>query len=141
MLRAPPDAADLAVDEKRARPDARRPETFPPIRVRDEQLPRRSLEQEVGVAARQESRGRGDRLVGADGRFVLCEQPFVAERRPGRQELVVERRERLRARAARDAGPAREPLGGRRAEDVEVAARELAGRVGGVDVGCGDGPA
>ena len=110
------------------------------IRLRDEKLPLRSVEQEVGVAARQQARRRGSHLGGAHGRLVLCEQPLVAERRPHRQERPFERGVRDRRRASRDPCPAGEAVGGRRPEDVEVASRELAARIGRVDFGGGDGP-
>src|SRR6187397_2232262 len=55
--RAPPRAGDVAVDEQRARPDARRPEAAAKFRLLDEQRPiAGALEEEPGIAARQESR-------------------------------------------------------------------------------------
>ena len=94
VLRTSPGSADLAFDEERAWPHAGRPEPLPLIRPWDEKLPLSSVEQEVGVAARQQARGRGSRLGGANGRLVVCEQPLVAERRSDRQKRRFERGER-----------------------------------------------
>ena len=62
VLRPPPGSADLAFDQQRARPDAGRPEPLALILARNQQLALRSEEQEVGIAARQQARWRGDRL-------------------------------------------------------------------------------
>ena len=86
VLRPSPGSADLAFDEERARPHAGRPEPLPLIRPREEKLPLCSVEQEVGVAARQQARGRGSSRDGTNGRFVVGEQPLVAERRSDRQK-------------------------------------------------------
>src|SRR6187455_212443 len=57
--RAAPRAGDVAVDEQCARPDARRPQAAALFRVLDEQRPiAGALEEEPGIAARQESRPR-----------------------------------------------------------------------------------
>src|ERR1041385_1347784 len=53
VLGPPPGAADLAVHEERARPHARRPETLPLVFAWEENLALGSVEQEVGIAARQ----------------------------------------------------------------------------------------
>src|SRR4051794_23647059 len=136
VLRTAPRPADLAVDEERARPDARRPEPRAAVRVRDEQLALVALQQEVGVAARQQAGGRGGGGFGAHCRLVGRQHPLLAERRADRHQLGRERVERVDRRTA-DARPGREPLGRARPEDVQVAAHELAARVGGVDLGCG----
>ena len=94
MPRASPGAADLALDEERARPDAGRPESPPLILSGEEELPLGPVEQEVGVAARQQTRGRGGGLDGAHGRLVVREQPLVPERRSDRSQLSCERCER-----------------------------------------------
>ena len=140
VVRPSPGSADLAFDEERAWPHAGRPEQLPLIGPRDEKLPLCSVEQEVGIAARQQARGRGSRLGGASGRLVVREQPLVAEWRPDRQKRSFERGERGGRRASRDSRPAGEPVSGGRAEDVEVASSELEARVGRVDLGGGDGP-
>src|SRR5688500_580502 len=51
-----PGPGDLAVDQERARPDARRPKLREPGSVGDQQLTLATLEEPVGVTARQESR-------------------------------------------------------------------------------------
>ena len=112
----------------------------PLIRPRDEKLPLCSVEQEVGIAARQQARGRGGRLGGAHGRLVVCEQPLVAEWRSDRQQRSFERGECIGRRAPRDPCPAGEPVSRGRPEDVEVASSELAARVGRVDLGSDDRP-
>ena len=58
VLRPSPGSADLAFDEERAWPHAGRPQTLPLILARNEKLPLCSVEQEVGIAARQQARGR-----------------------------------------------------------------------------------
>jgi hypothetical protein len=73
-------------------------------------------------------------------RLVLGEQPLVAERRAYRQERLLERRERGGGGPPRDARPAGEPLGRCRAEDSEIAARELAAGIGRLDRRRGDRP-
>ena len=65
VVRAPPGSADLAFDEERTGPHARRPEQQPAVGPRHEELPLRSVEQEVGIAARQQARGSGGGLGGA----------------------------------------------------------------------------
>ena len=112
-------------DEDRARPDARGPERVSMRSLRHEELAIGSPEEEVGIAARQQARGRGSRLGGANGRLVVREQPLVAEWRSDRQKRSFERRERGGRRASRDPCPPGEPVGGGRPEDVEVAPGEL----------------
>src|SRR5581483_9512380 len=78
--RASPRAANLAAEEERTRPDARRPELLPAIGARQEQLALLAAEeQEVRVPARQQARRPDglDRL--ACGFLVGREQPLVAE--------------------------------------------------------------
>ena len=99
VLRPSPRSADLAVDEEGARPHAGRPQKASPIFARHEQLALSSVEQEVGVAARQQARGGRDGFGGANQRLVLCEQPLVPERRSNRQQRCVERGERVSGRA------------------------------------------
>ena len=55
VLRPPPGSADLAVDEERARPDARRPEPLPLILARDEQ--RRAPLRRAGSRRRRSAAG------------------------------------------------------------------------------------
>ena len=98
------------------------------------------LEQEVGVAARQQAHGRGGRLAGAHGRLVVGEQPPVAEWRSDREQRSFERSERRSRRAPRDSCPAGEPVGCGGPEDVEVASSELAACVRRIDLGSGDRP-
>ena len=102
VLRPSPGSADLAVDEQRARPDAGRPETLPLVLAWNEKLPLRSVEQEVGVAARQQPCGRVGRLGGEHLGLVLREQPLVAERRADRQQRSLERCECVNRRPAGD---------------------------------------
>jgi hypothetical protein len=140
VVRPPPGSPDRAFDEECAWPHAGRPEPPPLIRTWYEKLPLCSVEQEVGVAARQQACGRGGRLGGAHDRLVMCEQPLVAEWRSDRQQRSFERGECIGCRAPRDPCPAAEPVSRRRAEDVEVAPSELAARVARVDLGSDDRP-
>ena len=93
VVRPSPGSADLAVDEKRAWPHAGRPETLPLVLARNEKLTLCSVEQEVGIAARQQARGCGERLGGANRRLVRREQPLVAKWRSNRQQRCLEGRE------------------------------------------------
>jgi hypothetical protein len=79
VMRPSPGPADLAFDEERAWPHAGRPKTLPLILARNEKLPFCSVEQKVGIAARQQARGRGHRLAGANRGLVFGEQPLVAK--------------------------------------------------------------
>src|SRR5205085_5576540 len=84
VMRPSPGSANLAFDEDRAWPHARRPKTLPLVLARNEKLPRGSVEQKVGIAARQQARGRGHRPAVANCRLVFWEQPFVAKWRSNR---------------------------------------------------------
>src|SRR4051794_14112340 len=86
VVGASPGSADLAFDEERAWPHAGRPETLPLILARNEKLPLCSVEQKVGIAARQQAGGRDDGLAGANRRLIFCEEPLVANRRSNRQQ-------------------------------------------------------
>jgi hypothetical protein len=77
VVRPPPRSADLALDQERAGPDARCPEQLALLRRRDEQLPLRSVEEEVGVAARQQAGGAGRR----GQRASRARRPRAATRR------------------------------------------------------------
>ena len=139
-MRPSPGSADLAFDEERAWPHAGRPEPLPLILARNEKLPLCSVEQEVGIAARQQACGRGDRLGGVNRRLVFREQPLVAERRSDRQQRSLERRECVSRRPAGDPCPAGEPANRRGSENVEVASSELATGVGRIDLRSDDRP-
>ena len=106
MLRPSPGSADLAFEQERARPHAGRPEPLPLIRPRDEKLPLSSVEQEVGIAARQQARGRGSRLGGANGRLVVCEQDPAAvalvDPATGESETMVDSWRGLRLNSPND---------------------------------------
>jgi hypothetical protein len=105
------------------------------IRPRDEKLAGCPVEQEVGIAARQEARGRLWRFRGAQGRLVVRKQPLVAEWRSDGQKRIFQRGERIGTSPPRDPGPMCEPVSGSRPEDVEVAPSELAARLGRIDLG------
>src|SRR5438874_10856658 len=102
VVRSSPGSADFAFDEERAWPHAGRPETLPLILARNEKLSLCSVEQKVGIAARQQARGRRDRLVGANRRLVFCEQPLVTKWRSNRQQRSLEGRECLSRRPPGD---------------------------------------
>jgi hypothetical protein len=54
-----PRADDFPIDEDGTRPDARRPESAATNGIGDEKFAIASLKEEVGVAAREETNGRG----------------------------------------------------------------------------------
>ena len=86
------------------RPDARGPERATTIGVGDQEFAIGSLEEEVGVAAREEPCGRRGPRGGAERRLVAGEDPRVADRCSHRGQRPAERVER------RDASPrARSP--------------------------------
>ena len=140
VVRPSPGSADLAFDEERAWPHAGRPETLSLILARNEKLPLCSVEQKVGIAARQQARGRGDRRTGENRRLVFCEQPLVAKWRSNRQQRCLEGGECVGRQPPGDPCPAGESVSRRRTENVEVASSELATRVGGVELRSGDRP-
>jgi hypothetical protein len=53
LLHAPPCPHELALDEEAARPHARAPERATAVGVRDQELPIATLEEKVGVSARE----------------------------------------------------------------------------------------
>jgi hypothetical protein len=67
-------------DEQGARPDARRPELATAGCIRNQQLTIGSLQQEAGVATREEPRGGGGTHGGAERRLVAGDDPSVADR-------------------------------------------------------------
>jgi hypothetical protein len=140
VLCPPPRATHFALDEQRAGPDPARPELLALILARDEQLALGAVEQEVRVAARKQARRCGSLCACAHDRLIRGEQPLGAEWGADREQLFFERRECRDCGALRDPRPTAEADGARRAEDVEVAPRQLAARVGRVDRFCGHGP-
>src|SRR5207244_11265850 len=134
VVRPSPGPPDLAFDEERAWPNARRPKTLPLISVRNEKLPLCSVEQKVGIAARQQTRGGGDRLAGANRRLVFSEQPLVAKWRSNREKRCLEGRECVSGRPPGDPCPAGEPVGRGRSENVDVASSELSAGFGRLDL-------
>src|SRR5439155_143924 len=84
VLGPSPGAAELALEEQRPGPDARRPQPLAAVLLRDEQRALLgSQEEEVRIAARQQPRRRARRLRGAQLRLVVGEQPLApARRRP-----------------------------------------------------------
>src|SRR2546428_3833286 len=54
LVRAPPRADDLSLDEEATGPDARGPERATAVGIRDQEFAIGSLEEEVGVAAREQ---------------------------------------------------------------------------------------
>ena len=81
-LRASPRPDDLALDEDGTRPDPRGPERASTVGVGDKEFAVGSLKEEVGVAAREEPRGRRGPRSGAERRLVAGEDPRVADRCP-----------------------------------------------------------
>src|SRR5438093_6718438 len=81
-VRASPCPDDFALDQKCARPDARGPERTATIGVGDEELASGPVEEEVRVAAGEEPRGRREPRGSSERRFVVCEDPRVADRSP-----------------------------------------------------------
>jgi hypothetical protein len=116
---------DLAIDEDATRPDSRSPECGASTGVGDEELAIVSLEQEVGVAAREEPCGGRGPSGGAEGRLVAGEDPRVADRCSHRGQPLTERVERRDASLRADPRPLSERLGGGGTEDVQVGSREL----------------
>jgi len=108
--------------------------------VRDQELPIRSLQEVVRVAAREQPRGRCGSARGSERRLVAAQDPRITGRCPNRGQRSRERVEGGMASRRPDAGPLSEGRGRRRAEDVQVSARELEARLAGVDVRRRDGP-
>ena len=139
--RAPPRADDLALDEERARPDARGPERAAAIGVGDQELAIAPLEEEVGVAAREEPCGRRGPGGGAERRLVA--RRGSTRRRsacaPG-SATVPSASNAARPRCRRDARPLGERLRRGGTEDVQVPARELEAGLARVDLGWRHGP-
>ena len=100
----------------------------------------RSLEEEVGVAAREEPRGSRGPRSGAERRLVAGEDPRVADRCSHRGQRPAERVERRDASSRGDPRPLSERLGRGGAEDVQVPARELEASLARVDLGWRHGP-
>ena len=123
--RAAPRPGHLSRDQDRAGPHARCPELGASGRVAHEELAVSSLEEEVGVAARQQPRGCR-RSVGwrAERLLVLGQDPPVSVGRVHRCQRCRERLERRPATRGLDPRPLRERLGCRRREDTEIPARE-----------------
>ncbi len=133
--RPPPRPGDLAVDEQRARPDARRPERALAVRVRDQQIPVGPLEQETrrrwGAAAPPAvGRARCGRLPRPRGGSTPRRRASVPVRatRPA-PEGRVSGRGRSR--------PAPEGVRRRRSVAAQVAPGELEARLAGLMSGAG----
>src|SRR5215216_4014437 len=93
---APPRPGELALDEQAPGPDPRGPQQVPAGGVRDHELAVPSVEEEEGVAAREQP-GRRHRPRGGDeDRLVRGEDPGVAQRGPYRRQRPAERLERGR---------------------------------------------
>src|SRR5438445_69188 len=131
---------DLAADDDGARPDARGPKLASTTSVRHQDLAIASLKEEVGVAAGQESRGHGGPWPGAEALLVARQDPRIAHRCADGRQRSRERVERAAAECGSDPSPIGERRGRPRAEDVQIAARELETSVSGVDPGCRHGP-
>ena len=78
---APPGPGDLSAEEEGAGPDARGPQRAALAGVRDQQIAVGALQQEIGIAARQQSRGR-TRAPGRRGRPPRRDRGST-HRRPG----------------------------------------------------------
>src|SRR3972149_11830507 len=91
MLRAPPGADGLTFDEEGARPDTGRPQRPAWALVGHQEFTVGALQQEPGIAARQEpcrSRWGGRR---AEQRLILAQYPRFTDARAHRRQRPAER--------------------------------------------------
>src|SRR5712691_5125678 len=102
-LSASPRPYDLALDQDAARPDAWSPERPTAGGVGNQELAIDSVENEVGIAAREEPCACHGALGSAEGRLVAGEDPRVAEGCSHRGQRPAEPVER------RDASPRGDP--------------------------------
>src|SRR5215472_12654033 len=93
-VRAPPRPGDLSPDEKGAGPDAGGPQRATLAGVRDQEIAIGSIEEEIGITAREQARGRGGTWGGAEGSLVLAEDPRIADRCLHRCDRRAKRLER-----------------------------------------------
>src|SRR5262249_42596732 len=132
-VRTPPDATDVTVDQQRAGPHARGPQLAPTYRVGHQQCTVRALQQEPGVAARQEANA----LAGGRGRtkalLVAGQDPAGPDRGANRRYLGREIAEGLVGASQPDACPIGEGRCVRRPEDMQVPSRELETSCSGVE--------
>ncbi len=133
--RAAPRPGHLSRDDDRAWPHARCPELGTSGRIAHEELAVGALEEEVGVAARQEPRGcRLSVDWRAECLLVLGQDPPLAARRVHGRQRSRERLERGPAPRGLDPRPLCERLRCRRSEHMEVPARELESGVDRIDL-------
>ena len=79
-VRTSPRPDDVALDEESARPHPRGPERAATLGVGDQELSISSLEEKVGVTAREKPCGRHRPRRGAQRRYIVREDPRVSDR-------------------------------------------------------------